>query len=120
MAEHESGQWNVAAKDDLVYLERANDSGELLFGDSLEPHEARQLARALTKFADKLDEGGRSSDRKESDDSDRSDDDADDSDRSDDDDAADSDRSDDDDDDSDRSDDDDDDNDSADREKSSS
>lgn len=110
MAEHESGQWNVAAKDDLVYLERANDSGELLFGDSLEPHEARQLARALTKFADKLDEGGRSSDRKESDDSDRSDDD----------DAADSDRSDDDDDDSDRSDDDDDDNDSADREKSSS
>nr|WP_090342795.1 hypothetical protein [Mycolicibacterium malmesburyense]CRL73390.1 hypothetical protein CPGR_02710 [Mycolicibacterium malmesburyense] len=56
MAEHESGQWNVAAKDDMVYLERVNDSGELLFGDSLEPHEARQLARALTKFADKLDE----------------------------------------------------------------
>lgn len=80
MAEHESGQWNVAAKDDRVYLERANDSGEMLFGDSLEPHEARQLARALTKFADKLDEAGRSSDREESDDSDRSDDEDDDED----------------------------------------
>ncbi len=87
MSEHESGQWNVAAKDNLVYVERANDSGELLFDDSLEPHEARQLARALTKFADKLDEGGRSSNRKNSEDSDRSDDeDDDDSDRSDDDD----------------------------------
>lgn len=80
MAENESGQWNVAAKDDRVYLERANDSGEMLFGDSLEPHEARQLARALTKFADKLDEAGRSSDRQESDDSDRSDDEDDDED----------------------------------------
>lgn len=83
--EHESGQWNVAAKDNLVYVERANDSGELLFGDSLEPHEARQLARALTKFADKLDEspakdGEESSDSKsdeqeESADSDSSDED---------------------------------------------
>lgn len=64
--EHESGQWNVAAKDNLVYVERANDSGELLFGDSLEPHEARQLARALTKFADKLDESAQAKDGKES------------------------------------------------------
>nr|CRL72919.1 hypothetical protein CPGR_03053 [Mycolicibacterium komanii] len=68
--EHESGQWNVAAKDNLVYVERANDSGELLFGDSLEPHEARQLARALTKFADKLDESPQTKDREESSDSD--------------------------------------------------
>lgn len=67
--EHESGQWNVAAKDNLVYVERANDSGELLFGDSLEPHEARQLARALTKFADKLDESSQAKDGKESSDS---------------------------------------------------
>lgn len=69
MPEHESGQWNVAAKDDMVHLERANDSGELLFADSLEPHEARQLARALTKFADRLDESPRTEDRKESSDS---------------------------------------------------
>ncbi|WP_165827626.1 hypothetical protein [Mycolicibacterium sp. GF69] len=65
MAEQESGQWNVAAKENRVYLERANDDGELLFGDSLEPHEARQLARALTKFADKLDESPRSDDSEE-------------------------------------------------------
>lgn len=72
MAEHESGQWNVAAKENRVYLERASDDGELLFGDSLEPHEARQLARALTKFADKLDESPRSGDSDGSDDSDES------------------------------------------------
>ncbi|WP_326546681.1 hypothetical protein QGN32_00050 [Mycolicibacterium sp. ND9-15] len=77
MAEPESGQWNVAAKENRVYLERASESGELLFGDSLEPHEARQLARALTKVADKLDESPRPSDSDdpdESDDTDESDD----------------------------------------------
>lgn len=95
--EHESGQWNVAAKDNLVYVERANDSGELLFGDSLEPHEARQLARALTKFADKLDESPQANDREESSDSD--------SDSEDEDEPKDSDSSDDDDEDSDDSDD---------------
>ncbi|OBB70975.1 hypothetical protein [Mycobacterium sp. 852014-52144_SCH5372336] len=70
MAEPESGQWNVAAKENRVYLERTNDDGELLFGDSVEPHEARQLARALTKFADKLDDSPRSRDEDDSDDSD--------------------------------------------------
>ncbi|MFV9636045.1 hypothetical protein [Mycobacterium neumannii] len=70
MAEPESGQWNVAAKENRVYLERTNDDGELLFGDSVEPHEARQLARALTKFADKLDDSSRSRDEDDSDDSD--------------------------------------------------
>lgn len=88
MAEQEPGQWNVAAKENRVYLERANDDGELLFGDSLEPHEARQLARTLTKFADKLDESPRSDDSEEpaedeaSDSDDSADDETDDSDKS--------------------------------------
>ncbi|OBK81202.1 hypothetical protein [Mycobacterium sp. 1164985.4] len=108
--EHESGQWNVAAKDNLVYVERANDSGELLFGDSLEPHEARQLARALTKFADKLDESAQAKDGKESSDSDSEDEDDDeskdsDSDSEDEEESKDSDSSDEDDDDGDDSDD---------------
>ncbi len=80
MAEPESGQWNVAAKENRVYIERTNDDGEVLFGDSLEPHEARQLARALTKFADKLDDSPRSGDEDESDDSDDDDDGSDDDD----------------------------------------
>lgn len=87
MAEPESGQWNVAAKENRVYIERTNDEGEVLFGDSLEPHEARQLARALTKFADKLDDSPRSGDEDESDDSEDDDDDSDDGDDSDDDDS---------------------------------
>ncbi|WP_094288708.1 hypothetical protein [Mycobacterium lehmannii] len=81
MAEPESGQWNVAAKENRVYLERTNDDGELLFGDSVEPHEARQLARALTKFADKLDDSPRSRDE---DDADEDDDDSDEDDKDDD------------------------------------
>ncbi|KUI41960.1 hypothetical protein AU197_06260 [Mycobacterium sp. IS-1590] len=85
MAEPESGQWNVAAKENRVYLERANDDGELLFGDSLEPHEARQLARALTKFADKLDDSPRSSDEDDDEDSDDNDKESDNSDEEDDD-----------------------------------
>ncbi|KUH93191.1 hypothetical protein [Mycobacterium sp. IS-3022] len=75
MADREGGQWNVAAKGNEVYLERASKDGERLFDDSLAPHEARELARLLTKFADRLDEsGGRgeSGDRDES--SDESDD----------------------------------------------
>jgi hypothetical protein len=60
MAEHEGGQWNVATKDKSVYLERVSKDDERLFDDSLEPHEARQLARLLTKFADKLDDSGES------------------------------------------------------------
>lgn len=87
MAEPESGQWNVAAKENRVYIERTNDDGEVLFGDSLEPHEARQLARALTKFADKLGDSPRSGDEDASDDSDDDDDDSDDGDDSDDDDS---------------------------------
>ncbi|KUI03615.1 hypothetical protein AU189_08105 [Mycolicibacterium acapulense] len=78
MAEPESGQWNVAAKENRVYLERTNDDGELLFGDSVEPHEARQLARALTKFADKLDDSPRSRDEDDDDEDDEDDDDEDD------------------------------------------
>lgn len=100
MAEPESGQWNVAAKENRVYIERTNDDGEVLFGDSLEPHEARQLARALTKFADKLDDSPRSDDEDESDDSDDDDDGSDDDDDdSDDDEGSDDEGSDDDDDD---------------------
>ncbi|GAT07319.1 hypothetical protein H7I77_20950 [Mycolicibacterium novocastrense] len=100
MAEPESGQWNVAAKENRVYIERTNDDGEVLFGDSLEPHEARQLARALTKFADKLDDSPRSGDEDESDDSDDDDDGSDDDDDdSDDDEGSDDEGSDDDDDD---------------------
>jgi hypothetical protein len=87
MADREGGQWNVATKEDAVYLERADDSGERLFDDLLEPHEARQLARLLKKYADKLGESEESdeSDDDESDDDDKSDDDKSDDDESDDD-----------------------------------
>lgn len=76
MADREGGQWNVAAKENEVYLERTSKDGGRLFDDSLAPHEARELARLLTKFADRLDESGdrRESDDDESDDSDDSED----------------------------------------------
>jgi hypothetical protein len=52
MVEHEGGQWNVATKENTVYLERVSEDSERLFDDSLAPEEARQLARLLRKHAD--------------------------------------------------------------------
>jgi hypothetical protein len=96
MADREGGQWNVATKEDAVYLERVSDSDERLFDDLLEPHEARQLARLLKKYADKLDD----SDKDDKDDKEDKDDESDKSDKDDesDDDDSDDDESDDDDD----------------------
>ncbi|BBY42605.1 hypothetical protein A5765_04920 [Mycolicibacterium celeriflavum] len=91
MADREGGQWNVAAKENEVYLERASKDGERLFDDSLAPHEARELARLLTKFADRLDESGG---RGESSEDDNDDDDSDDNDDDNNDDSDDSDESD--------------------------
>lgn len=94
MAEHGGGQWNVAAKDNQVYLERVSEDNGQLFEDTLAPEEARQLARLLTKHADKISESGaaaRDDDYDDSDDDDwdddSEDDDSDDSDDSDDDDS---------------------------------
>ena len=91
MVEHEGGQWNVATKDNEVYLERVSEDSERLFDDSLAPEEARQLARLLTKHADGISESAKSAkddDSDEDEDSDSSDE-ADDSDEDDDSDKAD-------------------------------
>jgi hypothetical protein len=69
MVEREGGQWNVAIKEESVYLERVSKDEERLFEDLVEPHEARELARLLTKFADQLDESAGSDDSKKSRDS---------------------------------------------------
>ena len=77
MVEHEGGQWNVAAKENEVYLERVSEDSERLFDDSLAPEEARELARLLTKHADAISESAKSdkSDKSEkADDSDEDDD----------------------------------------------
>lgn len=93
MAEHQGGQWNVAVKENEVYLERVSEDNEPMFDDSLAPEEARQLARLITKHADKISESGAATKGEDSDDEDSDDEDSDDSD-----DDADSDDSDDDDD----------------------
>ena len=60
MEEHAGGQWNVATKENEVYLERVSEDSERLFDDSLAPEEARQLARLLTKHADGISESAKS------------------------------------------------------------
>jgi hypothetical protein len=74
MAEHEGGQWNVATKEEMVYLERLSEDGERLIDDSLAPEEARQLARLLTKHADGISESDGSKEDNEDDDNDDNDD----------------------------------------------
>ena len=87
MAEPEGGQWNVATKEDTVYLERVSEDSDQLFEDLLAPEEARELARLLTKHADAISEsGGSPKDEDDSeDDSDDDDDSEDDEDSEDDD-----------------------------------
>ena len=72
MAEREGGQWNVAVKNKAVHVERVSDSGEQLFGDVLEPDEARQLGELLTKHAGKVGESDQSDDSEDDQDSDES------------------------------------------------
>jgi hypothetical protein len=74
MVEHEGGQWNVATKENEVYLERVSEDSERLFDDSLAPEEARELARLLTKHADGISESAKS-DKDEDDESDKDEDD---------------------------------------------
>lgn len=61
MVEHEGGQWNVATKENEVYLERMSEDNERMFEDSLAPEEARQLARLLTKHADGISDAAKAS-----------------------------------------------------------
>lgn len=61
MVEHEGGQWNVATKQNEVYLERMSEDNERMFEDSLAPEEARQLARLLTKHADGISDAAKAS-----------------------------------------------------------
>ena len=75
MAEPEGGQWNVATKEDTVYLERVSEDSDQLFEDLLAPEEARELARLLTKHADAISESGGSPKDDDSEDDDDSDDD---------------------------------------------
>ncbi len=56
MVRDEGGRWDVGRKNDVVYLERVDESNEQLFDDELTPGEARQLAELLNKFADKADD----------------------------------------------------------------
>lgn len=70
MAEHEGGQWNVAVKENEVYLERVSEDNERLFDDSLAPEEARQLARLITRHADKISESAATTKDEDSDDED--------------------------------------------------
>ena len=86
MVEQQSGQWNVATKENEVYLERVTDDGKRIYDEALDPGEARELARLLTKHADGIsdsDDSGKaentdddnpedSDDSAESDDSDES------------------------------------------------
>ena len=72
MVGHEGGRWDVATKDDGVYVERISESDERLFDDLLAPEEARELAGLLTKYADKLDKSGDSEDSDKAGDSDKS------------------------------------------------
>jgi hypothetical protein len=74
MAEREGGQWNVAARNNAVQIERVSDSGEQLYEDLLEPDEARQLGELLTKHAGKVAESDESEDDQDSDESEQSDD----------------------------------------------
>ena len=82
MAEPEGGQWNVAAKENTVYLERVSEDGEQLFEDRLAPEEARELARLLRKHADSISEsdGAAKDDDSDQDSDEDSDDDSDDDD----------------------------------------
>jgi len=66
MAEREGGQWNVAVKNNAVHVERVSDSGEQLFGDVLDPDEARQLGELLTKHAGKVGESEQSDESEQS------------------------------------------------------
>ena len=74
MAEPEGGQWNVATKENTVYLERVSEDDKQLFEDLLAPEEARQLARLLRKHADSISESD--SDEDDDDDDDEDDDDS--------------------------------------------
>jgi hypothetical protein len=74
MVEREGGQWNVAVKDDAVYLERVSEDNDRLFESLLEPEEARALAELLAKHADKVPVTESNEDTDESDDSEDSDD----------------------------------------------
>jgi hypothetical protein len=67
MVRHDGGRWDVGVKNNAVNLERISASDERLFDDSLAPEEARELAGLLTKYADKLDESGKSGKPEDSD-----------------------------------------------------
>jgi Sec-independent protein translocase protein TatA len=76
MVGHEGGRWDVGSKGNAVLIERISDSDKRLFGDSLAPEDARELAGLLTKYADKADESDdsdKADESEESDDSDNSD-----------------------------------------------
>jgi hypothetical protein len=75
MVGHEGGRWDVGSKGNAVLIERISDSDKRLFGDSLAPEDARELAGLLTKYADKADESDdsdKADESEESDDSDKS------------------------------------------------
>lgn len=55
MVRQEGSRWDVGTKDNVITLERFDDSNERVSEDVLEVEEARELAALLTKHADKLD-----------------------------------------------------------------
>jgi hypothetical protein len=72
MVREEGSRWDVGTKDNVITLERFDDSDERVSEDVLEVAEARELAALLTKHADKLDSSGED-DTSDDDDSDEDD-----------------------------------------------
>ena len=75
MVSREEGRWDVSIKSNAVCLERISDGDKQLFEDLLAPEEARELAKLLTKFAEKVGQSGNSdkSDDEKTDNSDKPD-----------------------------------------------
>lgn len=58
MVRQKGSRWDVGTKDNVITLERFDDSDERVSEDVLEVEEARELAALLTKHADKLESSG--------------------------------------------------------------
>lgn len=70
MARTEGSRWDVGTKDNVITLERFDDSDERVSEDELKVEEARELAALLTKHADKIDSAEEKDDSENDDDSD--------------------------------------------------
>lgn len=58
MVREEGSRWDVGTRDNVITLERFDDSDERVSEDVLEVDEARELAALLTKHADRIESSG--------------------------------------------------------------